>query len=166
MIVLSSETPSRHQLQKMIEAVAEPGSDLESYMPFFLAAQAGRCTIVFLECDEEVPWTLLNRGPVLVILVDSDDASTGPKGWGKQLDALRAWARGALVLAVNWTPARASLAVEAAVISGAILLVLTDPPHALEWGEALEDSIPTMVIATKEALPGGRPPAGAANVPA
>ena len=141
---------NRAEIDRLVNVTAQLGPWA---MPVIEALQAGIIGVQMLQRTERAPLGDMRRAPLplLILIGDDDDASTGPDGWRPALAAIR-WARGAILHAAGGEAAHYETAVMGTLATGRMLLIETSTQHAPAWATAL-GSTPTLFIIPRDGKP-------------
>lgn len=90
------------------------------------------------------------RKPAILLIGDDDDAASGPLTWRCAKQAGR-WAAAVMVHGAGAEPAHYHAAIQAAALTGRLLLVETSSQHAMAWGRFLAHPR-TLLIQTREGV--------------
>lgn len=125
------------------------------WLPLFRAVRAGLIELV--TPLRAAGWRFLReadakRRPVLVLIGDDDNASTGPAGWNCAC-RLPWWARAAIVHGTGGEAAHYELAVAATLLHRRLVMVETNSAHIPDWTALFLNRVPLLTIQPPDAGP-------------
>lgn len=130
------QVTQRDQFDRLIAHAATMG--FPGAVELLRSARAGEIDLVQIERAAAAPIRLMEKStrPVVCVIGDDDDASTGPAGWHATRRLLW-WAKAAMVHATGADAESYQVAIAMALASRRFLLIETDTAHMREWGDVL-----------------------------
>lgn len=137
---------TRDQIVRIIAALQAAGSPASDSIPLYRAALKGMRLVRIVERDQRFPTDLVKGPqPTLLTIGDDDFRDTGPVRWTCASQAMR-WAASIMIYAGAGRSEIYQHAVDAALITGKLLLVETTPEHVLSWYALVRSDTPTLVV--------------------
>lgn len=138
---------NRADLEKVAAAVAVHAPFA---LPLYRAARDGLLNIIHPGRGAQVPSKMLERPgrPVLVLIGDDDDQSTGPSAWACGL-RVRRWAQAGMIHAAGGEAHHYENALAGALLTGRFLLVETSMVHHAAWKNFLDTKVPVLNVISR-----------------
>jgi hypothetical protein len=137
----------RSDLEKITAAIAIHSPFA---LPIYRAARDGLINLIQPGRGAQVPQKMLDRPdrPVIVLVGDDDDQSTGPEAWACGL-RVRRWARAGMVHAAAGEAQHYQNALAGALLTRQFLLVETSMIHHAAWKNFLDTKIPVLNVISR-----------------
>ena len=135
---------------ELIKLTAFVAANAPYQLPVWRAARDGLINLIQPQRGAQIPQKMLERTgrPIIILIGDDDDVSTGPAAWACAL-RVRRWALTGMIHAAAGEPQHYENVLMGALLTRRFLLIETSMVHHAAWKEFLNVKIATQSVISR-----------------